>query len=513
MIKEIEFVVPVSEANNMGYYRTVVANVCDIDISAINDINVEKRSIDARRGKVTYNIKAMVYTDDSHYVSEKKQYDYKYVQNAIPVIVVGAGPAGLFASLRLLERGYKPIILERGRDVHERKKDIANLYRTNMVNEDSNYCFGEGGAGTFSDGKLYTRSTKRGDVADVLNVFVEHGADKDIIIDAHPHIGTDKLPTIIENIRKTIVGHGGEYHFNTRVVDFIINGYEIKGVVDQNSTEYNGAAVILSTGHSARDIYELLDRKKIEIEAKGFAMGVRVEHPQALIDNIQYHGNRQRYKLPAASYNVVTQVEGRGVFSFCMCPGGMIIPANTADGELVVNGMSNSLRNSPFANSGMVVSIEPGDLQLYNKYGELSCLCFQQEIERQMYNKESRTLVAPAQRMIDFVAGRVSQSLVKSSYIPGVISAPMHELLPNFIVRRMQQAFTIFDKKMHGYYTNESLLIGLESRTSSPVRIIRDRETLEHVSIKRLFPCGEGAGYSGGIVSSAIDGINVADKI
>ena len=452
----------------------------------------------------------------------------------------------MFAALRLLMKGLKPVILERGKDVHARKFDMAKLSREGVVNPDSNYCFGEGGAGTFSDGKLYTRSSKRGDIREVLHQLVRFGADPSILIDAHPHIGSDKLPIVVENIRKCIIEHGGEYHFDSRVTDIIKRpdgafdvvvsglpvaaGNDVPSSSDQPSSSdepsssdqpsssptrsgiYTSKKVILATGHSARDIYEMFDRKGWELQAKGFALGVRVEHPQSLINKIQYHGKYQPY-MPTAEYSFVTQVLERGVFSFCMCPGGILVPAATAEGELVLNGMSNSQRNSKWANSGVVVQIEPEDFPEYAQYGALALLRFQQDIEKKMF-EYTGSLKAPAQRMMDFCRRIPSANLPKSSYHPGVENAPLHELLPEHVSLRLKYAFPeIGNKKMHGYYTNDALVLGVESRTSSPVRIPRDPETLEHTQIAGLYPCGEGAGYAGGIVSSALDGINCAAKI
>ena len=491
---------------------------------------IMRRSIDARND-IIYRYRVEVYKpgeEMTEYVLE----DYKNVSDAEPIIIIGAGPAGMFAALRLLMKGLKPVILERGKDVHARKFDMAKLSREGVVNPDSNYCFGEGGAGTFSDGKLYTRSSKRGDIREVLHQLVRFGADPSILIDAHPHIGSDKLPIVVENIRKCIIEHGGEYHFDSRVTDIIKRPDSAFDVVvshsesaschsesaschperSEGSAIYTSRKVILATGHSARDIYEMFDRKGWELQAKGFALGVRVEHPQSLINKIQYHGKYQPY-MPTAEYSFVTQVLDRGVFSFCMCPGGILVPAATAEGELVLNGMSNSQRNSKWANSGVVVQIEPEDFPEYSQYGALALLRFQQDIEKKMF-EYTGSLKAPAQRMMDFCRRIPSANLPKSSYHPGVENAPLHELLPEHVSLRLKYAFPeIGNKKMHGYYTNDALVLGVESRTSSPVRIPRDPETLEHTQIAGLYPCGEGAGYAGGIVSSALDGINCAAKI
>ena len=477
-----------------------------------------RRSIDARND-ILYRYRVEVGKPDEtldEYVLE----DYKNVAEAEPVIIIGAGPAGMFAALKLIMRGFRPVILERGKDVHARKFDMAKLSTEGVVNPDSNYCFGEGGAGTFSDGKLYTRSSKRGDIREVLHQLVRFGADPSILIDAHPHIGSDKLPIVVENIRKCIIEHGGEYHFDSRVTDIEkLEDGSFKVTVTPCHTEqgegtvtYASRKVILATGHSARDIYEMFHGKGWELQAKGFALGVRVEHPQSLINKIQYHGKYQPY-MPTAEYSFVTQVLDRGVFSFCMCPGGILVPAATASGELVLNGMSNSQRNSKWANSGVVVQIEPEDFPEYAQYGPLALLRFQQDIEKKMF-EYTGSLKAPAQRMMDFCRRIPSTNLPKSSYHPGVENAPLHELLPEHVSLRLKYAFPeIGNKKMHGYYTNDALVLGVESRTSSPVRIPRDPETLEHVQIAGLYPCGEGAGYAGGIVSSALDGINCAAKI
>ena len=465
-----------------------------------------RRSIDARTD-VLYRYQLEVYRPGESPL-EYELPEYKDVASAPEVLIIGAGPAGMFAALRLLMEGFKPVILERGKDVHQRKFDMARLSKEGVVNPDSNYCFGEGGAGTFSDGKLYTRSSKRGDIREVLHQLVRFGADPSILIDAHPHIGSDKLPVVVENIRKCIIEHGGEYHFDTRVVDIERAGSSYK-VTASDGTIYSADNLILATGHSARDIYELFNRKGWEIQAKGFALGVRVEHPQSLINNIRYHGKYQPF-MPTAEYSFVTQIEGRGVFSFCMCPGGILVPSATAPGELVLNGMSNSARNSKWANSGVVVSIEPEDMPEYARFGPLALLQFKKDVEKAMFDF-SGSLKAPAQRMMDFCRRVPSSGLPATSYHPGAVSAPLHELLPEHVSLRLKYAFPMIgNKQMHGYYTNDALLLGVESRTSSPVRIPRDPETLEHAQLPGLFPCGEGAGYAGGIVSSAIDGINCA---
>jgi len=479
-------------------------------------VNPLKRSIDARGRKVL--VKVLVEIVPSSEVGRKITYvkDYPNVVLAERVVVVGSGPAGLFAAIRLIELGVKPIIIERGKDVQARRRDIAAINKHHRVNPESNYGFGEGGAGTYSDGKLYTRSKKRGDVRQILETFVAHGANEDILFDAHPHIGTNRLPQVVVKLRESIVQAGGEIHFNTRVVDFILRDGELTGVVTQHRERVEGQAVILATGHSARDIYELLNQRNIVIEAKPFALGVRVEHRQHTIDQIQYHCPAERdVFLPASSYALVHQAhvngQQRGVFSFCMCPGGFIVPAATAPGEIVVNGMSPSRRDSKYANSGIVVSVEELDFTSYRKYGPLAGMYFQSEIEKHACELAGGTQVAPAQRLHDFVENRCSGSLLETSYQPGLQSVDMRDVLPQFIVESLRQGFKNFGHKMKGYLTNEAQIIGVESRTSSPVRIPRDKETLEHVQTKRLFPCGEGAGYAGGIVSAAMDGKRCAE--
>lgn len=487
--------------------------------------HIVHRSIDAR-GDVTMRYRVEAYRKDEPY-EEYKLPEYQDVHAGEPVIVIGSGPAGMFAALKLLTLGLKPVILERGKDVSGRKPDIAKLSRTGVVNPDSNYCYGEGGAGTFSDGKLFTRSSKRGDNREVLHQFVNFGADPSILIDAHPHIGTDKLPRLVSNIRECVIEHGGEYHFQTRVSDIergedgVITVTAIDEKDGESALTFKAKAVIVATGHSSRDIYELFDKKGWELQAKGFAMGVRVEHPQALINKIRYRGQWEP-GFPAAEYSFVEQVDERGVFSFCMCPGGILVPSATEDGYTVLNGMSNSARNSKWANAGVVVSIEPDDVpEEYKKYGVFSLLNFQHDVEKKMFdyaaehaeadeNGVVNKLCAPAQRMVDFCEEQMSEDLPETSYRPGVVSAPLYELLPECVASRLQKAFPLINNKMRGYYTEDALLLGVESRTSSPVRIVRDAETCQCPQVPGLFPCGEGAGYSGGIVSSAIDGINCA---
>jgi uncharacterized FAD-dependent dehydrogenase len=475
---------------------------------------IVRKSIDARSRQPRINVSIEVFVGEQPSNLYENEYHYHSVDNAIPIVIVGAGPAGLFAALRLIELGYKPIILERGKDVSARKRDIALQNRNQAFNQESNYCFGEGGAGTFSDGKLYTRSKKRGSIRRILEIFHQHGAQDTILYEAHPHIGTDRLPIVIQNIRKTIVDCGGEYIFDAKVNDFIIEKDTIKGVKTETGDIYMGDAVVLATGHSARDIYTLLHEKGISLEAKGFAMGVRVEHPQALIDQIQYHTKRRDEYLPAASYSIVNQIDGRGVYSFCMCPGGHIVPASTESGAIVVNGMSAAARNSRFANSGIVVEIRPEDLVDYHSYGELCGLEFQKQLEQTaFYNNGGGLQTAPAQRLTDFVSGKLSNTLPQCSYLPGVVSSPMHFWLPEIIGSRLRKGFRSFDRYMRGFLSSEAIVVGVESRSSSPIRISRKIDTCEHVQIKRLFPCGEGSGYAGGITSSAMDGELIAEKI
>lgn len=477
-----------------------------------------RRSIDARGRKVLVNVEAELFINENPGSLLDHLPEYHLVGNENPLIIVGAGPAGLFAALRAIELGVKPIVIERGKDVRARRRDLAAINKEGIVNPDSNYCFGEGGAGTYSDGKLYTRSKKRGDIRRIMEIFVAHGATEEILVDAHPHIGTNKLPVLVAKLRETILEHGGEILFETRVEDLILEKDEIKGVITQNGEKIKGIGVILATGHSARDIFHLLDRRKVLIEAKPFALGVRIEHSQNLIDRIQYHCEIDRGPyLPASAYSLVHQTEykgkQRGVFSFCMCPGGFIVPAATAPGELVVNGMSPSRRDSKFANSGMVVSVELEDLGKYHQHGALAAMHFQAEVEQKAWAAGGKNQTAPAQRMVDFVNRKVSSSLLDTSYQPGLESVEMREVLPDFIAERLAMAFKAFGQKMKGYFTNDSQLIGVESRTSSPVRIPRDRETFEHPQIKRLYPCGEGAGYAGGIVSAAMDGERCTEKL
>lgn len=478
---------------------------------------ITRRSIDARRKQVKVNLEVEI--SENPFTVDFVEYipPQKSVASADPIIIVGAGPAGLFAALKAIDLGMKPIVLERGKDVQSRRRDLAAINKHHIVNPESNYCFGEGGAGTYSDGKLYTRSKKRGSIRRVFEILVAHGATEEILFEAHPHIGTNKLPKIVTALREAILELGGEVHFDAKVTDFILKNDEIKGVRINEQTDLFGLGVILATGHSARDIFELLHRKEITISAKPFALGVRVEHPQPLIDGIQYHCDTRGDYLPAAAYSLVnqTQFKGteRGVFSFCMCPGGFIVPAATAPGEVVVNGMSPSRRDSKYANSGIVAAIEIEDVPEFQQHGALAMLKFQQAVEQNAWKHGGKTQMAPAQRLSDFVNKTVSDTLNDTSYQPGLESADMHEVLPTFIASRLRQGFKAFGKKMHGYLTNEAQIVGVESRSSSPIRIPRDKDTLEHPQIRGLFPCGEGAGYAGGIASAAMDGERCAEAL
>ncbi len=513
MLKDCLITLSPKQAASTEEHLSKVAKRLSISEKEIAKIVLRKRSIDARSKKVKFHLKYDVYYNEEIAPSEDFHFDYKQVQNSKRVLIIGTGPAGLFAALQLLELGLKPILLERGKDVITRRKDLGILLSDHIVNPDSNYCFGEGGAGTYSDGKLYTRSKKRGDLLKILQVLVYFGASRDILIDAHPHIGTNKLPKIIAKMREKILDCGGEIHFDTRVVDILQKGNKVSAVKSLNGNVYEGDAVILATGHSARDIYELFHEKNWEIKAKSFALGIRIEHPQPIIDAAQYHCTDRGPYLPAAAYSLVHQVKGLGVFSFCMCPGGHIVPAATAPGELVVNGMSTSTRSSRFANSGIVVAVDAEKLNAYKKYGELSALKFQADVEKKAWEYGGKSQVAPAQRMVDFVDGKLSNDLNVCSYVPGIKSAPMNEVLPNFVGDRLKEAFKIFGRKIKGYYTNEANIVGVESRTSAPISIPRDSISLEHPQLEGLYPCGEGAGYAGGIVSAAMDGERCAKAI
>ena len=539
MIEEYQIrILPEQAASEEGIKR-YLSKEKGIDVRTLNQVRVLKRSIDARQRTIYVNLKVRAYINE---FAQDDQYiltEYPDVSSRPRVVVVGEGPGGLFASLRLIELGYRPVVLERGKDVRERKKDLSNITKTQKVDSESNYCFGEGGAGAYSDGKLYTRSKKRGSVDKILNVFCQHGANTNILADAHPHIGTDKLPRVIENMRNTILQCGGEVHFQTKMTSFIIDGDKVIGVEAVNlqtgAEETYRGPVILATGHSARDVYRYLAASRIEIEAKGIAVGVRLEHPAHLIDQIQYHNKNGRGKyLPAAEYSFVTQVDGRGVYSFCMCPGGFVIPAATGPQQLVVNGMSPSNRGTAWSNSGMVVETHPEDVasfvqehqailqsdaslsssaeeEVLSPDSPLTMMHFQQIVEKQCWQQGNMKQTAPAQRMADFVNNRLSYDLPKSSYAPGLISSPLHFWMPSFVSKRLQEGFKTFGKNAHGFLTNEATLIAMETRTSSPVRILRDRDTLQHVRLQGLFPCGEGAGYAGGIVSAGVDGERCAE--
>ncbi len=500
------------QASDEKYYKSDAAKYLGIQEHDITSIEVLRKSIDARKKIVKINLRLKVWWGEEA-VKETFRLNLQDVSDKPEVIVVGAGPAGLFAALKLIEKGFKPLVFERGKEVKERKKDIQIINTNKGLNPDSNYCFGEGGAGTFSDGKLYTRSKKRGDVQRILNILEMHGAHQNILSDAHPHIGTNKLPGIIVKIRETIKSAGGEVFFNTRIDDFILEDDEIKAVVTQRGEKVSGIAVILAVGHSASDVFEKLYKRNILIEEKSFAMGVRVEHPQSLIDSIQYSCKVRSDYLPPASYVLKTQVEGRGVYSFCMCPGGFIVPAATGADEIVVNGMSPSYRNSKFANSGMVTEIRKEDFHNRDKYGVLAGLMFRKELEKTAFLNGGKGLIAPAQALNDFVKGTISATLPETSYHPGVVSSPLHFWLPQEISERLRTGLKRIGKSMRGYLTNEAIVLGVESRTSSPVRIPRNKESLRHPQIKNLYPCGEGAGYAGGIISAALDGERCADKI
>jgi uncharacterized FAD-dependent dehydrogenase len=517
-----------SEASNDTILKKYIAQAAAVKPTSVSGYTLQKKSIDARGKQPWVSLSLLAFINEPWHKRLLPSIHYHDVHNVSSrVIIIGAGPAGLFAALRLIEEGIKPIILERGKDVRARRRDLALLNKEGVINPESNYCFGEGGAGTYSDGKLYTRSTKRGDVDRILNLFVRFGAEENILYESHPHIGTNKLPHIITAMREQVVEAGGEFLFEKKVVDLSIKDEKIISVKTSDGNTFVGDAVILATGHSARDIFHLLYDKKIKIESKPFALGVRVEHPQELINNIQYHcdkGSCDPY-LPPASYSLVQQIGKTGIFSFCMCPGGIIAPASTSPDELVVNGWSPSKRNNPFANSGIVVQVQNQDLQDFKDFKEinegppdilnspLGMMYFQQDVERKAFNAGGGKFVAPTQRMVDFCENKVSSSLPTCSYLPGVFSTSLKEALPSFIYKNLQQAFRGFGKKMKGYLTNEAIIVATESRTSSPVRIPRDAETFQHIQIKNLYPCGEGAGYAGGIVSAAMDGERVAYKI
>ena len=513
MIKEISIRVLPQQAASETALKGFLAREFALNPKDIQAVRILKRSIDARKRQVIINLTVRIYLNELPPNDMFSPIIYGDVSDKQQAIVVGAGPAGLFAALRLIELGMRPIVLERGKDVHQRRKDIARISREHKVDSESNYCFGEGGAGAFSDGKLYTRSKKRGSVDRILSILCQHGASLDILADAHPHIGTDKLPRVIENIRHTILESGGEVKFGTRIDELIFDRQEVIGAKSHTGNVFPGP-VILATGHSARDVYYYLHRNNIELEAKGFAVGVRLEHPQELIDRIQYHNSEGRGKyLPAAEYSFVTQINGRGVYSFCMCPGGFIVPAASGPNQLVVNGMSPSNRGSRWANSGMVVEIRPEDIPGYEVHDVLAGIKFQEEIEYQCFINGNCRQTAPAQRMTDFINGKISPDLPATSYSPGVISSPLHFWMPSLITERLRQGFRHFGKISHGFLTREALMIGVETRTSSPIRIPRDSEQLHHIRFDGLYPCGEGAGYAGGIVSAAIDGERCAEAL
>lgn len=514
MPKELLIQVAPEVAANDFLLKDHVAKMIRTSVAEVQHISILKRSIDARQKAIKINLKLMVFFQEEHFSEQKIELPkYQNVANQQEVIVIGAGPAGLFAALQLIEVGLKPIVIERGKDVRGRRRDLKAINVDHIVNEDSNYCFGEGGAGTYSDGKLYTRSKKRGDVDRILELLVGFGASPDILVEAHPHIGTNKLPQIIQDIREKISECGGQVLFETRVTDFIVKNNEIQGIVTQKGEKISANKVILATGHSARDIFELLDRKKILIEAKPFALGVRAEHPQELIDSIQYSCDFRGEYLPPAPYSIVKQVNGRGMYSFCMCPGGVIAPCATSPGEVVTNGWSPSKRDQATANSGIVVELKLEDFKPFAKFGALAGMEFQKSIEQKAWHLAGQSQKVPAQRMIDFTQKKVSASIPKTSYVPGTTSVEMRQVFPGFLTQIMREGFLQFGKSMKGYLTNEAILHAPESRTSSPVRIPRDAQTMEHPQIKGLYPCGEGAGFAGGIISAAIDGEKCALKI
>ncbi len=514
MIHQIDLRLLPAEAADPEKIKLAAARSLKIKPARIQAMVPQRRSIDARGARPKVMLRVAVYVDENPAAEPELRLNYRHPTSDKKVIIVGAGPAGYFAALELLELGLRPIVFDRGKDVQSRRRDLRLIVQEGIVNPNSNYCFGEGGAGTYSDGKLYTRADKRGDVRKVLKILVEHGAPSDILVDAHPHIGSNKLPKVVQAMRETILRHGGEVHFEARVTDFCLQDNRIYGVMVNGEHEHQADAVILATGHSARDIFTLLQQRGVLIEFKPFALGVRVEHSQSFIDKIQYGQNPREANLPPAAYQLTCQIGRRGVFSFCMCPGGWIVPSSTAPGELVMNGMSLSRRDSAFANSGIVMPVDWADLAAFQKHGPLAGLMFQQTVEQQMFLAGGgKTQCAPAQRLVDFVDHKLSRELGPTSYVPGIVAAPLHELLPTFIRDGLEAAFFEFDRKMKGYLTNAALMLAVESRTSSPVRIPRHAETRMHLQIQNLYPCGEGAGYAGGIVSAALDGQNVAQAI
>ncbi len=509
---ETELIIPPEFINDYSYHKKLAAARLKKNADEITAVAIIRRSVDARSKNPIFRAKALVYLGEpaEEFFSPVK---FTPVNGKRSTIIIGFGPAGMFAALKLIELGIKPVIFERGKDVQSRRRDLRAIQQFGEVNPDSNYCFGEGGAGTYSDGKLYTRSTKRGDVSRILNVLVQHGSPREIMIDAHPHIGSNILPQVVRSIRETILNCGGEIHFDSRVTDFILQEKKIRGVIVNGSKEFISDAVILATGHSARDIYYLLHDKKINIESKPFAAGVRIEHPQNLIDEIQYHSKVRPQNLPASNYALTCQIDGNGVYSFCMCPGGIIIPASTAPGELVLNGMSVSRRDSKFANSGLVVSVGEKDWAEFRSHGVFAGLEYQKKIERIAFEAGGSSQKAPAQRITDFVKEKKSATLPESSYIPGLVNSPLHEILPKNIVEGLSRGLLLFDKKMRGYFTEEAQILAAETRTSSPIRIPRENISLMSPDLDGLFPCGEGAGYAGGIVSAAIDGERCAESV
>ena len=512
MIKSTELRIPYQKINDESYIKDAVSKELKVDLIDINHIERLKQSLDARGKNIVYNLRLDIYIKEN-YIENQNFFNPKNVSNAKEIGIIGAGPAGLFAALNALEVGLKPVIFERGKDVRERRRDLAKINKEHLIDDDSNYCFGEGGAGTYSDGKLYTRSKKRGNVKKVLEWLVHFGANKNILVEAHPHIGTNKLPQIIQAIREEIVKQGGEVHFNSKVTDFVVENKVLKGFVINETETRLFDHTILATGHSARDIYYLLDKHNIDIEAKPFALGVRIEHQQEIIDKIQYHGRKNDEFLPPASYSLVTQVDDIGVFSFCMCPGGIIAPCATTQNEVVTNGWSPSKRDNPHANSGIVVQINPETLPNYKANDPFVCLDFQKQVEHDCWKAAGKTQKIPAQRLIDFIDNKKSIDFPSSSYMPGIESVNLNDVLPKFIVDKLRQGLIDFGKKMKGFMTNEAVLHAPESRTSSPIKIPRDKMSLEHVSTKGLYPCAEGAGYAGGIVSAAVDGMRIIDVL